>query len=88
MLVRDARMGGAVMIQYCCHTDLEYDPRAIAVYGDQPVPVVRLDALKEVVEGLKYIEAMLCDRKLCGHFTPEEIRQETQRLLALLEHKP
>ena len=53
MLVRDARMGGAVMIQYCCHTDLEYDPRAIAVYGDQPVPVVRLDALKVKLETMR-----------------------------------
>lgn len=49
-----------------------------------PVPVIELSALREVVEGLKYIEAVLCERKLCGHFTAEEIRQETKRLLASL----
>lgn len=48
------------------------------------IPVVPLSALREVVEGLKYIEAVLCERKLCGHFTAEEIRQEAQRLLASL----
>lgn len=57
-------------------------------WKDRPahyIPVVELSALREVVEGLKYIEAVLCERKLCGHFTAEEIRQETQRLLASLD---
>lgn len=61
--------------------------------GPQPIetgpitflPVIPLTALVEIVEGLKYIEDMLCERTLCGHFTPEEIRQETQRLLTSLE---
>lgn len=51
------------------------------------VPVIELSVLREVVEGLKYIEDVLCERKLCGHFTAEEIRQETQRLLARLGEK-
>jgi len=42
-----------------------------------PVPVVPLSALREVVEGLKYIEAVLCERKLCGHFTAEEMTFST-----------
>lgn len=59
-------------------------PSGLGTIEEQFIPVVPLSALREVVEGLKYIEAVLCERKLCGHFTAEEIRQETQRLLASL----
>lgn len=58
--------------------------KQVDILTSKYIPVVELSALREVVEGLKYIEAVLCERKLCGHFTAEEIRQETQRLLASL----
>lgn len=57
----------------------------LPVRNPEYVPVIPLADLTELVEGLKYIDAMLCERTLCGHFTPEEIRQETQRLLTQLE---
>jgi len=38
------------MIQYCCADNLEDKPEAVAVYGGEPVPVVRLDALKTWLE--------------------------------------
>lgn len=64
-----------------------YKGSLMAYHTDYPdfVLVIPLTDLTELVEGLKYIEDMLCERALCGHFTPEEIRQETQRLLAQLE---
>ena len=33
-------------------------------------------------EALKTIEAIICDKKLCGHFLAEEIREQTQQALA------
>lgn len=41
-------------------------------------------------EALKMIEAIICDRKLCGHFLAEEIREQTRHALAdtdTKEHK-
>jgi len=40
-------------VKWCCSADLQDKPEAIADYGDEPVPVVPLSALREVVEGLK-----------------------------------
>lgn len=44
-----------VSVKWCCSADLQDKPEAIADYGDEPVPVVPLSALREVVEGLKMI---------------------------------
>lgn len=42
-----------VTVKWCCSADLQDKPEAIAVYGDEPVAVVPLLALREVVEGLR-----------------------------------
>ena len=69
------------LVKWVSPTDL-YDNDGAYV---SRIPVIPLADLTELVEGLKYIEGMLCERTLCGHFTPEEIRQEIQRLLTQLE---
>ena len=53
----------------------------------QEAVLIERKLFEQVVEGLKYIDDILCERTLCGHFTPEEIRQVTRILLTQLEEK-
>ncbi len=46
-------------------------------------------AVVELSEALRTVEAIMCDRELCGHFLPEEIRGVTHAALArVTEEKP
>jgi len=76
------------MIQYCCADNLEDKPEAVSVYGDEPVPVVPLDALKEKLSeivGQAHGGAMLGGDD--AYQACLKIEAMMQRLLALLERK-
>lgn len=48
-----------VPVKWCCSADLQDKPEAIAVYGDEPVPVVPLSALREWLELLAQKEPLI-----------------------------
>lgn len=78
------------VVKWCCIADLEEKAEAIAVYGDQPVAVMRLTDLAEIVEGLRNIESR-CDLIAALSGSSGSIAEahlamkEVQRLLAQLE---
>lgn len=39
----------------------------------------------ELVEALELVLAIMCDKEICGHFLPREIREVIEPLLARLE---
>ena len=39
----------------------------------------------ELIEALQAVIAIMCDKEICGHFSPREIREVAEPLLARLE---
>lgn len=84
-----------VPVKWCCSADLQDKAEAIAVYGDEPVAVVPLEALRKVVEGLSdqfwsYEQRILCEDQRAGLTHDQRIGAAVafdwvkQRLLASL----